>query len=384
METPTDAGCFAPLDLQGRCASARIFTTDLDQSARSQIQAFLDHPAAAGMRIRIMPDVHAGAGVVIGFTAQLGERLVPNMIGVDIGCGVAAWRLPAGSTDDPAAFDRLVRARIPAGRAIHREPPPAARECAGRSFATLRKDWQSVCVRISEDADRVAASLGTLGGGNHFIELDRDGSGSAWLVIHSGSRHFGLAVARHHQQLAEKRHGTKSGLEWLEGAEAEAYLEDMHTAQTYAALNRRTMAALLLGTARPPDVESVHNYIDPQDRVIRKGAIAARRDERVLVPLSMADGVILGRGLGNPDWNQSAPHGAGRRFSRSQAKATLSLEGFRTRMRTAGVYSTSIGPCTLDEAPEAYKDPQAILSALAPTVRVEECLRPYYSFKAGE
>jgi RNA-splicing ligase RtcB len=358
-----------------------IFCADLESGVREQVQLFLDHPAFEGGTIRIMPDVHAGKGAVIGFTATLGEKVIPNVIGVDIGCGVAAWELSCASLD-AAALDRFVRREIPAGF----ETRGSVAEDLKRD--TLRERIEEVASRTGVDRERALRSVGTLGGGNHFIEVDRDDAGKLWLVIHSGSRNFGLHVATHHQEIALRRQGKMRGLEFLEGNDADAYIEDMRVAQEYARFNRQTMGRVLVeeffqeSLSSLRHVESVHNYIDFEDRVIRKGAIAARSGLPLIIPWNMRDGSVIGRGRGNADWNLSAPHGAGRQMSRREAKRQLSVKEFQSSME--GIWTSCVSKSTVDEAPMAYKDSATIRAWLEPTVTIEKTLRPVYNFKAAE
>ncbi len=396
------------MEIQGRATSAVVFAGELEATAERQIRAFLDHPAFEGLKVRIMPDVHAGAGAVIGFTSNLGPRIIPNVIGVDIGCGVASVCLGDATLDraDLPAFDQALRRTVPSGFEVRKRP--LDRDALGRLFNDLGpqprwrdcdaylEDLAEACRRTGQDGQRVLRSIGTLGGGNHFVELDRSrASGLAWLTVHSGSRNFGLRIARHHQDAAVRACGRQGGLEYLEGDAAQAYVRDMQVAQVLALLNRRAMLAELLvhlpartrsGLQGQPGngwVESVHNYIDFGDRVVRKGAIRAHRDEAVVIPWNMRDGIVLGLGLGNDAWNRSAPHGAGRRMGRNEAKRTLRVADFVAQMRAAGVWSSCVDAETLDEAPDAYKPAAAVEAQLADTVQVLDRLAPLYNFKAG-
>ena len=378
------------MQVRGKYAEARIFAQDVDPGAREQIKNFLDHPAFDGAKVRIMPDVHAGKGAVIGFTAPLSDKVIPNVVGVDIGCGVSAWALP--SPPDCARLDAYVRKHIPCGHGVHASPAAGIEAVyeslnVKRSHATFINRVKDICREQHQDHERVIRSLGSLGGGNHFIEVDADEDGQHWLIIHSGSRNFGLKIAGWHQDIAVQLCGRQGGMEWLDGEQAKAYCADMQTAQLYARLNRHLMGYILLKgffnlrPARVEAVESVHNYISFEDDIIRKGAISAHHGERVIIPLHMAAGCVLGEGLGNGDWNYSAPHGAGRRMSRSQARKKISLHDFSHDMKQAGVWSSCIGKNTLDEAPDAYKNPGVILKEMAPTVRITNRLKPVYNFK---
>lgn len=378
------------IDFKGRYASCRVFADAIEETAEEQIKTFLDCPAFDGAKIRIMPDVHAGAGAVIGFTAPLGDKVIPNVIGVDIGCGVHSVLYGDRAADLVFAdFDRLLRLAVPAGFSV-RERPYARMESVwnggiGDGFAEFQEDVDLVSEKTGQDHGRVWKSIGTLGGGNHFIEIGKDDDGNVWLTVHSGSRNFGLKVALHHQKKAIAQMGKQGGLEWLSGDDAEEYLRDMRTAQKFADLNRRCMLDAIGDFMPEPDghVASVHNFIGDDD-VIRKGAISAHYGEKVVIPWNMRDGLIIGRGKGKEDWNNSAPHGAGRVMGRKQAKRTLDADEFFDDMRSAGIWSTCVGPDTLDESPEAYKDHSSVKLALAESVTVERTVRPVYSFKASK
>lgn len=423
------------MQLQGKYEQAVVFTDEIESGAIGQIITLLNQPFAAGSHVRIMPDCHAGKGCVIGFTAKLTEQVVPNLIGVDIGCGVAAWNLGKRS-DVGEKFDKLdkvIRKHVPFGRSVR--SAPIGREILKQIFATLDakisfeqfvKEVERICKQLGLDTSRVWASIGSLGGGNHFIEVDLSESDDQWLVIHSGSRNFGLAVAKHHQAVAEEsllsiskeefakrvelikrtkkgkgievaiqalrkeasKKGKVTGLEFVEGLEREAYFRDMKIAQVLAQLSRRVMAYEILkhryGREFFAPVESVHNYIDFTDNIIRKGAISAREGEELVIPLNMADGLIYGIGKGAEDWNCSAPHGAGRKMSRSKAKESIRLEDFQKKMKAAKVWTTCVGKDTLDEAPQAYKKAETIIEKIEHTVDIRDRMRPVYNFKASE
>ncbi len=354
----------------------KIYAGSIERAAMDQIETLANAPAFEGAKIRIMPDAHAGAGCVIGFTAELGDKVVPNLVGVDIGCGMFAGRISPLGEHDLCGFDEAVKASVPSGFAVHNE-----QTCDIEAMGLI-------CLKELRSVERLERSMGTLGGGNHFVEVDAGDSGGTWLVVHSGSRNLGLQVAGIYQQKAVEtcRETTPKGLEYLTGELREAYLHDMRLCQGWAALNRESMFAEICRTARlaieqSESFHTVHNYIG-DDGIVRKGAISAREGERVLIPLNMRDGSILGVGRGNQDWNYSAPHGAGRAMSRARAKRELSVDSFREQM--TGVYSSTVGDGTIDEAPDAYKPAQMIVDALSPTVEVAERLRPVYNFKAVE
>lgn len=351
----------------------KVFAKNLEQTAVDQVNTLANFEAFEGCKVRIMPDAHAGAGCVIGFTANLGDKVVPNLVGVDIGCGMYA--APIEEPADWVAFDRSVRKAVPAGFSVH------GKETAKTESLGL------YCFDRLESVDRLDRSLGTLGGGNHFIEVDKSDDGTFWLVIHSGSRNLGLQVAAHYQGLAEEnmKGDVPKGLEYLEGSQAEGYLHDMKICQEWAKENRHEIAGLLFASGAAVQsgdaFHTVHNYIG-EDGMVRKGAISAYAGEKVLIPFNMRDGAIIGRGLGNEDWNFSAPHGAGRVLSRAKAKKTLRMEDFERQME--GIYSSTVRAATIDEAPMAYKPAQEILEAISPTVEVENRLTPVYNFKAVE
>ena len=419
------------IEIQTKTNTVKVFTDTLDKQTKQQIAATARDPAYADSRIRVMPDTHAGRGCVIGMTMTLNGRVSPSLVGVDIGCGMEVVRLAERDVDLPA-LDSFIHERIPAGKHLHREPHP------------IKTPVRSLLCASAINFDRVEASVGTLGGGNHFIEVDRDGEGSIYLVIHSGSRSLGAAVAnyyrdeayRYHLKKARKAHRTESrdryeqeadvydlghfgvdaygddphstdrrrvstkasrrdGREKLpvkwetavcEGMLYEDYLHDLAITVDFAEENRHRIAESIceeLGLKVADRFSCVHNYIDG-NRILRKGAVSARQGERVLIPLNMRDGALLCRGLGNPDWNFSAPHGAGRACSRTDAKYAYDVETYQATMREAGIYTTTANKDTLDECPMAYKSPDRILPYLSECVTVEKRLTPIYNFKAGK
>ncbi len=422
------------IELKGKYGNAFVFNDSVEEEAISQIINLLDQPMAEGAHVRIMPDVHAGTGCVIGYTAKMTGPIVPNLIGVDIGCGVIAFSLgKRGETK--AKFDKLdkfIRKKIPFGRDVREDIFESLELILNTlnidlSFDKFKEKVNNICDRTNQDKERVWAAIGSLGGGNHFIEIDNDDEDLLWLVIHTGSRNFGLQIANHHQHIASDTMDTKtraefqekveeikktkkgkgieiainklrkqlapkkvSGLEFLEGKEAEFYFHDMNIAQIYAQLNRRVIAQEILSHIYKKDfmelsyIESIHNYINFNDRVIRKGAISAHKGEKVIIPLNMADGSILGIGKGNEEWNNSAPHGAGRKMSRNKAKANIQLSDFQKIMKQRKIWSTCISKYTLDESPQAYKKARDIIRFLAPTVEIISHMKPLYNFKAPE
>ncbi len=379
-------------ELHGTYGSAKIFTDRIEEAAREQIITLLNHPAAEHARVRIMPDCHAGAGCVIGYTAHLTDKVVPNLIGVDIGCGVCAWKLPGIRTISFPDLDEYIRRHIPSGHqvrgSLHPEMESAGGPPGARFFSDFQQDLDAAIRRTKQEGERVWRSLGTLGGGNHFIEIDTDEEGEYWLLAHSGSRNFGLRIAQWHQRKAVDTLGKMNGLEYLEGGDKTAYLRDMAVAQEYAARNRRIIGYEIITSffALPwrdlPLVESVHNYISFRDNIVRKGAVSAAEGEQVVIPLNMAEGSLLCRGKGNREWNISAPHGAGRKMSRRQAKKEVPIEDFRRIMKKHNVWTSCIGKNTLDESPQAYKETSRLKKELGPSVDITSILIPVYNYKA--
>lgn len=396
-------------------SNLKIFTENIEEEALDQINTLIKQEAFKDCKVRIMPDVHAGKGCVIGFTADLGDKVIPNIVGVDIGCGMKTIQL--GKVElDLEKLDKVIRKNIPSGRNVH--------EGRLNRFDKLQELY---CYRILRDTKRIERSIGTLGGGNHFIEVDVDSEGNKYLIIHTGSRNLGNQVAKYYQNLAielmqgkgdiyekekmliaeykeqGKRKEIKNALKklhkefkpnplnipedlcYLTGKYRQQYLHDMRICQEYADLNRKTIASLILdsyGISSINEFSTIHNYIDHDSNIVRKGAISAKKGELLLIPINMRDGCILGVGKGNKDWNESAPHGAGRLMSRSKAKKTLSLDEFKESM--SGVYTTSVGLPTIDEAPMAYKPIEEIVDNITDTVEVLEIIKPIYNFKSNE
>jgi RNA-splicing ligase RtcB len=340
--------------------------------------------------------VHLGKGTVVGFTATFGSLLIPSVIGVDIGCGVCACNLGRGNL----RFDKLdafIRKNIPSGMAVrsalHEKLDVVSAftmENGETSYdaGQFKNAVRELCRKQNHTPERVFASLGTLGGGNHFIEVDIDSLHNRWLLIHSGSRILGARTAEYHEIIALRETGGESPVKYLSGHFADDYRTDMVLVQHYARINRMLMAATIAEGFFKVDMgkteyrDSMHNYLDTGDSVIRKGAISAKKDEKVVIPFSMSEGAVLGRGRGNGEWNNSAPHGSGRKVSRSQARKGLSLDEYRKQMRK--VWSSTVCKDTLDESPMAYKRAKDILDYIGETVDVEQRLTPLYNFKAVE
>ncbi len=354
-------------------ADVKIFAKEVDEACKKQIQQVSSLKCFKDAKIRIMPDCHAGKGCVIGFTAANASAVIPNLVGVDIGCGLYCVKLSkrVGSLDK---FDSAVRSLIPMSFNV-------------RKHATY--DVAKLNLRCHSDLKNVQSlnkSLGTLGGGNHFIELGVDDKGDQYLIIHTGSRNLGKQVCEFYQSLAEKecKADVCNELKHLTGDSANQYKKDMMSCQQFAAMNRRKIASDILealNIAALDSFDTVHNYIS-FNGVIRKGAICASIGKKVLIPFNMKDGCAVAVGKGNSDWNNSAPHGAGRKLSRTEAKMTLSLDKFKQDMRH--VYSSSVCASTLDECPDAYKSRESILSLINETVEVKQVLHPIYNAKAGE
>jgi len=399
------------IEIQGLYNTALCYTPALEPAAEMQIKSVCDQEAFAGCKIRIMPDVHAGKGCTIGTTMTIRDKIVPGMVGVDIGCGMETVRL-AEKEIDFAALDALIRKEIPCGQNIRKEEHPLNEEI---NLSQLRC---APCVSI----ERAKRSIGTLGGGNHFIEVDRGENGDLYLVIHSGSRYLGTQVCQYYQDqgrfamwggarhqiadlIAEYRAAGRQqeiqsaiielrrehpvsipkDLAYVEGKLFDDYIHDMRITQRFAVLNRKAMTDVILGGMGLTKVEeftTIHNYIDTEKRILRKGSVSAEAGEKLLIPINMRDGSLICIGKGNEDWNCSAPHGAGRIMSRKQAFARLSMDEYTAEME--GIWSSCIVKDTLDESPMAYKPLDEIISEIGPTAEIVERIRPVYNFKASE
>jgi RNA-splicing ligase RtcB len=408
------------IELKGKYTGAKIFSDQYDQGAVQQIYQSLNNPVFENIKIRVMPDYHVGAGCTIGWTQEVKDKVIPYFVGVDIGCGVTAYPLEKDKINVPA-FDSFVHKHIPHGMNMHKTFDRIFAQSTYNRFQDDFQGFEEALETVSRKVNcgRTMNSIGSLGSGNHFIEVDKDTGGSLWLIVHSGSRNFGLSIAEFYQnisagltidkgeykkKLAEikaKFSGERVTEEiqklntavkvkgYLDGVDAENYYRDMNIAQIYAQLNRRAMIRLMLEALNlkykeHKTVESIHNYIDFSEAVpiMRKGAIRAHTGEFCLVPLNMRDGVLFCKGRSNPDWNCSAPHGAGRVYSRSKAKESLSMEDFKAAMD--GIYTTCVSTATSDESPMAYKDAAAIIDAVGDTVSIEDHWLPVYNFKASE
>jgi len=386
------------LEIVGKYGTANVMVDSLDEASLSQIYKMMNSPAFNRERVRIMPDVHCGKGSVVGFTSTLGEKVIPNVIGVDIGCGILLAPFTTNKEISFEVLDKVIRSEIPSGTSVRSSIYSGLHNNytkIGKLFSEIEEGIRDICTNTDQDFERVLKSIGTLGGGNHYLEVDRNPNNLTALSIHSGSRNFGLQIANFHQKKAiayrqfvdkDLLEGFEKDLAWLEGDMALAYLNDMLIAQKYALLNRAVMLDIICTKMNfeldlDNYVESIHNYIDFDNKIVRKGAISAKEGERLVIPISMADGVILGKGKGNIDWNNSAPHGAGRLFSRNKAKELLSLDEYKSKM--SNVWSSCISQGTLDESPMAYKGLDFILSSIGPSVDVIEVWKPVYNYKAG-
>lgn len=417
------------IELKGKYNTAKIFTDVIEDECVSQILTLLNQPFVENCKIRIMPDCHAGSGCVIGFTANLGDKIIPNLVGVDIGCGCIT--IPLGNVDiDFKKLDRIIKQNIPSGFNINKKKKA---ECFSINNMYC---YDKV---IKHQVDKVTLAIGSLGGGNHFIEIDKDFEGNKYLLIHTGSRHLGLDVCKYYQNLAGrvddknninniishlKASGRESEIEktiqeykqnntikipknllYLKGKLAYEYLHDMKICQEYAALNRFTIAKEILtnyfndcqvqlssgGTLKIKQkgkyniktewFDTIHNYIGDDD-IIRKGAVSAKLDETLIIPINMRDGALICKGKGNEDWNNSVCHGAGRVLSRGKARETIDLQDYKDSMN--GIYSTCINEGTLDESPFAYKGIYDIVDNIGDTVEIIKTIKPIYNFKASE
>ena len=418
-----------PIAIEGY--DVKIFTDNIEETALRQIKELLSIDVFSDKKIRIMPDVHAGAGCVIGFTGDLGDKVIPNIVGVDIGCGMRILNLGKLSEIDFHAFHEHIRGNVPSGMIV-REHRFGFKPLVGEEMEIYREAKQLVtelyCYREIKDSGRINKAIGSLGGGNHFIELDKDDDDNVYLVIHTGSRNLGKQVADIYQAKAVKHltdgadefeetikrtieeykaAGRRSELQsvikkmrkelhdaepnlpaalcYVEGEGREHYLHDMRLCQRWAVLNRKLISLLLMRFF--PDVEvkeefeSVHNYISDEN-VIRKGSISAAEGERCIIPLNMRDGSLLCTGKGNPDWNFSAPHGAGRVLSRTQAYEKITMEDFEASMK--GIYSESVNDFTRDESPMVYKPAEEIIANIGDTVIIDTIIRPIFNFKASK
>ena len=401
----------------GKFNEAKVFTDVVDETSLEQIRTLCDQEFTSGAKIRLMPDVHAGAGCTIGTTMTIKDKIVPNLVGVDIGCGMETLCIKADSevseTFDGAKLDKIIRKNIPSGFKIRKFP---------HEFVS-QVEWNSIKGNFNKSRARL--SLGTLGGGNHFIEADRDDEGNLYIVVHSGSRHAGLEIADYYQEMAwkqlngncdaDKRHlietlkaegreqeiqarleelnaqiltNVPKDLAYVSGELFDDYINDMRIMQHFAMLNRKAMIQTISVGLRlnKEDIidqfTTIHNYIDTENMILRKGAVSAQKGEKLLIPINMRDGSLICIGKGNEDWNCSAPHGAGRIMSRGKARKELSMEEFKAEM--SGIWSSSVNLDTIDETPMAYKTMDDIVANIGPTAEIVKVIKPIYNFKAAD
>ena len=355
--------------------TAIVYADSLDSGAEGLIRALCGNPLSQGSTIRVMPDVHSGKGCAVGTTMTIHDCVAPGLVGVDIGCGMEVYKV-SGKRLELQKLDKLIHEKVPAGRSIRNAPHRFAEQV---ELENLR------CYRHVQ-SNKALCSIGTLGGGNHFIELDRDTDGAHWLIIHSGSRHLGVEVATYYQNEAFRQcpEGTPYELSYVTGQLMADYLHDMEVVQEFAALNRQAVADEILRGMKLDILEhftTVHNYIDLEKMILRKGAVSAQEGEKLIIPLNMRDGCLICSGKGNPDWNYSAPHGAGRLLSRAEVRQSVTLSQYKKAMQ--GIYTSCVNRETLDESPMAYKPMETILKQIAPTVDVLGRILPVYNFKAG-
>ena len=375
------------IEISGKHNTAKVFTDTLDEKSRSQIENLCSQPFVKGSIIRLMPDVHAGMGCTIGTTMTVGNVIVPNLVGVDIGCGMETIIIkenePYSKNFDPVRLDKIIHAHIPSGTDVR---------YIEHEFVKMIPFENIRCQ--AADLKRARKSIGTLGGGNHFIEANRDDENNLYIVIHSGSRHLGKEVAEYYQKEAwsrldkNQKADTPKDLAYASGKLFDDYINDMKVIQHFALINRKAMMSVILEELGIPQnaiheqFSTIHNYIDTESMILRKGAVSAKLGEKLLVPINMRDGSLVCEGLGNRDWNYSAPHGAGRVMSRTGAFASLSMEDYKKAME--GIYSTSVNSKTLDESPMAYKKMDDIIANIKPTAKLLKIIKPVYNYKAAE
>lgn len=397
------------IELRGKYNSCKVFTDLIDNAAISQLTLLMNQEFCKDAQIRIMPDVHAGAGCTIGTTMTIHDKIVPNLVGVDIGCSVTCIQIQE-TEFDPQKLDNIIRSCIPSGHNIH-----------NKEYRTYT-DIENLRCKNHVDLSRAYRSIGTLGGGNHYLELDKDDEGNLYLCIHSGSRHLGLEVAKYYQDLAynncngasnddikqliaeykasgrqreieqalitlknTKRTSIPKDLCYLEGSDMADYIHDMRIMNGFAKANHAKMADIIISNMGWHVVEqftTTHNYVDTDHMILRKGSVSARKDEKLIIPMNMRDGSLICIGKGNDDWNQSAPHGAGRLMSRGEARDNVNMDEYKESMKD--IWSTSVCEATIDESPMAYKPMESIIENVKDTVDIVKIIQPVYNFKASE
>ncbi len=399
------------LEVKGKYNTAKIFTDIVDQESIAQIMLLCNQEITSGSKIRIMPDIHAGAGCTVGTTMTITDKVIPNLVGVDIGCGMELIKIKEKHIE-LQKLDKLIYQKIPSGFSIREKAHPFIKQSSLNNLYCYKEI----------NMLRAEKSLGTLGGGNHFIEADKDEEGNIYIVIHSGSRHLGLEVANYYQRegyrqlngsskadidaliqqlKAEgrdkeiqksvaalknvKRTHIPKDMAYVQGDLFDKYIHDMKIIQEFAMLNRKAMMDEIIRGMKLHVVDqftTIHNYIDMEAMILRKGAVSAKKGEQLLIPINMRDGSLICVGKGNDEWNCSAPHGAGRLMSRSKARQSFTVSSFKSEME--GIYTTSVGKQTLDECPMAYKSMDDIVNNIGDTVEIETIIKPIYNFKVGE
>ena len=374
------------ITIYGNYTNAVVYTTNneeyaIDEYARKQIQMICNHPSSAGSKIRIMPDVHPGKVGTIGLTMTVGDSLLPSLVGVDIGCGMTIAKIKAKNIECQK-LDTVIREHVPSGG--------KTRKTAHKLSHTI--DLGKLHCYKAIDEPKANLSIGTLGGGNHFIEIDKDADNAFYLVIHSGSRHLGMEVTEYYLKEGQKQSQMKKQghapyeMTCLEGDLLQSYFHDLAITQDYARINREAMIDEIVRGMKWRILDSytcIHNYVDFSKElpVLRKGAIRANADEKVIIPINMRDGIILGTGLGNENWNCSAPHGSGRIYKRSEVKEHHTVSEFKEAMK--GIHSVCVNKDTLDESPFAYRKLEDIVNVIGETVTIDKIIKPVYNFKAG-
>mgnify|MGYP003200148329 FL=1 len=364
------------ITIQNTYNSALVYAETLDSGAEGLIRALCGSLISKGSSIRIMPDVHAGKGCAVGTTMTIKDCVAPGLVGVDIGCGMLAVKFHAKRLE-LQKLDKLIHDKIPAGKQVRSVP---------HHFAEQANLDELLCLRHVQK-DKALCAVGTLGGGNHFIEVDKAADGAYWLIIHSGSRRLGVEVASFYQSEAFQQcpAGTPFELAYVTESLMDDYLHDMKITQAFAELNRRAIANDIVKGMKldvEETISTIHNYIDLDSMILRKGAVSAKAGEKLVIPMNMRDGCLICVGKGNPEWNESAPHGAGRLMSRADARNSFTLSQYKKEMK--GIYTSSVDRNTLDESPMAYKPMESILRHVEPTVEIVERTKPIYNFKASE
>lgn len=409
------------IELNGKYNNCKVYTDNIDNATISQLISLLNQKSVEGSRIRIMPDTHAGAGCVIGTTMTLKDKVVPNLVGVDIGCGMLAIKLKEKRIDLPN-LDSVIRKYVPSGGEVNENSKEDKTSLNVRDLRCFGKPNAKIREELAYH------SVGTLGGGNHFIEVDKDSNNDLWLVIHTGSRHLGMEICNYYQDMGyealkekvnlkkekmnviiqelksqgrekeisskleefnknykEKNPDVPHELAYVEDELFKDYIHDMDMVQKHASCNRNEIARVILKYAKLHEeerFETIHNYIDVENMILRKGSISAQKGEKVIIPMNMRDGSLICIGKGNEDWNFSAPHGAGRLMSRSEAKENISMKDFKESMKN--VFSTSVNKSTIDESPFAYKPMDEIIQNIQDTVEIVDIIKPIYNFKAAD